>query len=101
MKKSAIPPEIRNVTAKQFFNRPFCIFVIPMIFLTVLSFCCGMHKSAVYDLVIIVLVAVNNYLIVDRDNARLDLLDGYAFLSAVIDAITPQKKEEKNKKIGE
>lgn len=101
--KCATPPELRKVTANQFFSRAFCVILAPMIFFTFLSVCDGMYKSAIYDLIIIALVCVNNYLIVDRDNARLDLLDGYDFLSGVIDVIMPQRKEEeeKNKKIGE
>lgn len=100
--KCATPPEIRKVTATQFFNRPFCVILAPMIFFMFLSVCDGMYKSAIYDLIIIALVCVNNYLIVDRDNARLDLLDGFVFLSGIIDAIMHQRKEEeKNKKIGE
>ena len=102
MEKCPQPPELRKVTSTQFFNRPFCVILAPMFFFTFLSVCDGMYKSAIYDLIIIALVCVNNYLIVDRDNARLDLLDGYEFLSGLIDAIMPQrKKEEKNKKIGE
>jgi hypothetical protein len=100
--KCATPPEIRKVTANQFFSRAFCVIIATMIFLTVLSFCDGMYKSAIYDLIIIALVCINNYLVIDRDNARLDLLDGYVFLSGVIDAIMPQRKEEeKNKTLGD
>lgn len=101
MEKCPQPPELRRVTADKFFNKPFCVFLFPMLFMTVMSLCDGYYQYTVYEVIIIALLCFNNYLIIDRDNARLDLLDGYEFLSALIDATMSRKKEEKNKKIGE